>query len=90
MGLHWTETIKASRPSLTPFEIMKETVLSVARHTVTHPRLRKVIEISQRSASAMQAHRSRMVEVEERVAAAYAERIGAARRMILSHNCFLT
>lgn len=71
-----TAAIKTSQPSLTTFEIMKETVLSVARHTVSHPRLRKVIEISQRSASAMQAHSSRMIEVEESVAEAFAERIG--------------
>src|SRR5271166_3275079 len=30
-----TAAIKASQPSLPPFEIMKETVLCVARHTVS-------------------------------------------------------
>ncbi len=74
-GQALTAAIKASKPSLTSFEIMQETVLSVAKHTVTHQRLRKVIEISQRSASAMQAHNSRMIEVEENVSKAFAERI---------------
>jgi AcrR family transcriptional regulator len=75
-GLALIEAIKACPHSFTPFEIMRETVLSVAKHTVTHPRTRQVIEISQRSASAMQAHMSRMIEVEASVAAAFAERIG--------------
>lgn len=70
-----TTAIKTSPLSLSPFEIMKETVLSVARRTVNHPRLRKVIEISQRSGTAMQAHNSRLIKVEESVAEAYAERI---------------
>jgi hypothetical protein len=79
-GQALTTAIKASKPTLTSFQIMQETVLSVAKHTVTHPRLRKVIEISQRSASAMQAHNSRMIQVEESVAEAFAERIGNSSR----------
>src|SRR5271165_463942 len=75
-GLALIEAVKACPPSLTSFEVMRETVLSVARQSVNHPRTLQVIEISQRSASAMQAHMSRMIEVEGRVAAAFAERIG--------------
>jgi AcrR family transcriptional regulator len=70
-----TKAIKASPPSFSPFQIMHDTVLSVARQTVTHPRTRQVIDISLQSASAMQAHGSRMIEVEESVAIAFAERI---------------
>jgi AcrR family transcriptional regulator len=73
-----TESINECRASLTSFQVMHETVLSVAKNTVTHPRTRKVIDISQRSASARQAQMSRMVEVEERVASAYAQRIGCS------------
>jgi AcrR family transcriptional regulator len=73
-----TTAIKSSQASLPPFEMMKETVLFVARHTVTHPRLRQVIDISMRSPSAMQAHNSRMLEVERSVAVAFAERIGSS------------
>jgi AcrR family transcriptional regulator len=79
-GLALIEAIKACPQSFTSFEIMRETVLSVAKHTVTHPRTRQVIEISQRSASAMQAHMSRMIEVEGIVAAAFAERIGGSSK----------
>ena len=74
-GLALIEAIKACPHSFTPLDIMRETVLSVAKHTVTHHRTRQVIEISQRSASAMQAHMSRLIEVEASVAAPFAERI---------------
>jgi AcrR family transcriptional regulator len=70
------EAMKAWPPSFTSFEIMRETVLAVAKQTVNHPRTRQVIDISKRSTSAMQAHMSRMIEVEGSVAAAFAERIG--------------
>jgi AcrR family transcriptional regulator len=75
-GLALIEAIKACPSSFTPFAVMRQTVLSVAKDTVNHPRTRQVIDISQRSASAMQAHMSRMIEVEGMVAAAFAERMG--------------
>jgi TetR/AcrR family transcriptional regulator, regulator of mycofactocin system len=75
-GSALTEAIKACPPSFTPIQTMHEIVLSVARHRVAHPRTRQVIEISLRSSSAMQAHVSRMIEVERSVAIAFAERIG--------------
>jgi AcrR family transcriptional regulator len=73
-GSALTEGIKACPPMFTPLQTMHETVLSVARQTGTHPRTRQVIEVSLRSASAMQAHASRLLEVEESVAVAFAER----------------
>jgi AcrR family transcriptional regulator len=76
-GLALIDAIEACPPSFTSFEIIRETVLSVARQSVAHPRTRQVIDISQRSASAMQAHMSRMIEVEGRVGTAFAERIGS-------------
>lgn len=74
-GTALTEAIKACPPSFSPFQIMHETVLSIARQKITHTRTRQIIDISLRSASAMQAHASRMVEVEASVALAFAERI---------------
>jgi AcrR family transcriptional regulator len=74
-GTALTEAIKSCPPSFSPFQVMHETVLSIARQKVTHPRTLQVIDISLRSASALQAHGSRMIEVEERVAIAFAERI---------------
>jgi AcrR family transcriptional regulator len=75
-GAALTEAIKACPPNLTSFEIMHETVLSIARQKVTHPRTRLVIDISLRSSSAAQAHASRMIEVEQSVAIAFTERLG--------------
>ncbi len=79
-GLALTEAIKSCPPSFTSFEIMRETVLSVAKRTVAQPQTRQVIDIAQRSASATQAHMSRMIEVEGNVAAAFAERIGVSSK----------
>jgi AcrR family transcriptional regulator len=74
-GTALTEAIKACPPTFSPFQIMRETVLSIALQKVTHPRTRQVIDISLRSPSAMQAHWSRMIEVEASVAIAFSERI---------------
>ena len=79
-GLALREAIRACPPSFTPLDIMRETVLSVAKQSVNHPRTRQVIDISKRSASATQAHMSRMIEVEDGVAAAFAERIGRSSK----------
>jgi AcrR family transcriptional regulator len=75
-GSALTEAIKACPQSSTPFQMMRETVLSIAHETGTHPRTRQVIDISLRSPSAMQAHASRLIEVEENVAIAFAEQRG--------------
>jgi AcrR family transcriptional regulator len=73
-------TITACPPALTPLETVRETVLNVVRQTVAHPRTRQIIEISQRSASARQAHHSRMMDVEDTVAAAFAGRLRSASK----------
>jgi AcrR family transcriptional regulator len=73
-------TITACPPTLTPFEIVRETVLSVLRHTAMQPRTRQIIEISQRSASARQAHHSRVMDVQDSMAAAFAGRLKSASR----------
>ena len=76
-------TITACPPALTPLETVRETVLSVVRQTAAHPRTRQIIEISQRSASARQAHHSRMMDVEDVVAAAFASRLRSASKDVL-------
>lgn len=72
--------IIACPPTLGPMEIVRETVLSVARESVAQPRTRQIIEISERSASARQAHHSRMLDVEDVVAAAFAGRLRSASK----------
>jgi AcrR family transcriptional regulator len=75
-----TAAIKASPPSSTPLEIMRETVLAVAKETANSPHTRQVIDISLRSGAAAQAHMSRLREVEGSVATAFAERIGSSSK----------
>jgi AcrR family transcriptional regulator len=72
-----TAAIKGSPSSSTPLEIMRETVLAVAKETAKSPYTRQVIEISLRSAAATQAHMSRMAEVESNIATAFAGRVGS-------------
>jgi AcrR family transcriptional regulator len=74
-GAILSAAITACPPTLSPMEIVRETVLSVARESVGQPRTRQIIEISLRSASARQAHHSRMLDVEDVVAAAFAGRL---------------
>jgi hypothetical protein len=72
-----TAAIKASPASSTPLEIMRETVLAVAKETAKSPHTRQVIDLSLRSAAATQAHLSRMAEVESNIATAFAGRVGS-------------
>jgi len=79
-GVALTAAIAACPSTFTPLEVVQETVLSVAKHTVANPRTRQVIEISERSASAKQAQMSRLVEVEDDVATAFAARLRSASK----------
>jgi AcrR family transcriptional regulator len=74
-GVVLTAAITACPATFPPLEVVRETVLSVAKQTATHPLTRQVIEISERSASARQAHLSRWMEVEDSVATAFAQRL---------------
>lgn len=74
-GIALTEAIKACPSTFTPLEVVHQTILSVAENSVSHPGTRQVVELSERSASARQAQRSRLMEVEDSVAEALAERI---------------
>jgi TetR/AcrR family transcriptional regulator, regulator of mycofactocin system len=73
-GAALTAAITASAAALTPLQVMRETVASGIRYTSSQPLTRQIIDISQRSVSARQAHASRLMEVEDSVSAAYAER----------------
>ena len=73
-------TITACSQALTPLETVRETVLCVLKQSAAQPHTRQIIEISQRSASARQAHHSRMMEVEDVVAAAFAGRLKSASK----------
>ena len=74
-GFALTQAISECPATFTPFEIVRKTILAVAKQTAAHPRTRQIIEISERSISARQAHSSRMMEVEDSVAKAFAKRL---------------
>jgi len=57
-----------------PLQVVKKTVLEALQYVAAQPRTREVIVISERSPSAAQAHLSRMVEVQARIAEAFAAR----------------
>jgi len=69
------QTVASCPASLSPLETVRETVLAGLRFTEAQKHTRQIIEISQRSTSARQAHLSRLVEVEDKVAEAFAARI---------------
>lgn len=79
-GAALTEAIKTSSPSFTPFEIVRKTVLAVAKESVNTPRTKQAVDISLRSPSAMQAHTSRMMDVEKSIETAFAKRIGRSSK----------
>lgn len=72
------DTVVSCSSSLRPLDVMREAVLAGAKFTEGLPRVRQIIEIAGRSASARQAHLSRLIEVEEKLAAAYATRLKSA------------
>jgi len=73
--------VVASCPaSLGPLEVVLETALAGLRFTAAQKCTRQIVEISLRSTSAGQAHLSRLMEVQDKVAAAFATRIKSKSR----------
>jgi AcrR family transcriptional regulator len=67
------ETVEGFPPGYTPMRALQETVLAGVRYTMAaEARTRQVISISSRSASARQAYQSRMMDVQETLAGAFA------------------
>jgi AcrR family transcriptional regulator len=73
-------TVISCAPNLTQLETVRETVQAVLKQAVVQPHTRQIIEIAQRSASARQAHGSRMHDVEDALAVAFAERMKATSK----------
>ncbi len=74
------ERIAACPTGLTLLETMHEAVLSGVMFAGAQPRGRQVIQIATRSASARKAHFSRLMEIEDRLADAFASRLNIASR----------
>ncbi len=68
------ETVESCPISLSASEVMRTTVLAGLKFSETQPRTRQIIEIAGRSASARQAHMSRLTEVEQKLVSAFAAR----------------
>jgi AcrR family transcriptional regulator len=64
-----------------PLEVVQQTIQAAIKCNEGQHRMRKIVDIAARSAGARQAYTSRMVEVEETVARAFAERFKST-----SHN----
>jgi AcrR family transcriptional regulator len=79
-GAVLVESIAACRAGLTLLETMHEVVLAGVMFAGAQSRGRQVIQIATRSASARKAHFSRLMEIEDRLADAFASRLHIASR----------
>lgn len=72
------ETVASCPAGLSPLDVVREAVLAGAKFTESQPRTHQIIEISKRSATARQAHLSRLNEVVEKLSSEYASRMKGA------------
>jgi AcrR family transcriptional regulator len=79
-GQGLVSAVAACPASLGPMEVIRETVVSCAKYAASQPRTRQTVEIAVKSASARQAYQSRLMEVEDALAEAFAARIKNASR----------
>ena len=70
--------IAACPPIYSSSELLREVVLHVARHSASHPRTRKIMEVADKYPAAREAQVSKMSEVQDRVAEAFARGSGTA------------
>lgn len=75
-GQTLSDAIRACPRSHSPAEVLRETVHQVAREAAAQPRTRVTIGIAAKYPAAREAQLSRMAELEDRVAEAYAQRAG--------------
>ncbi len=74
------KTVASCAADLGFLDVMRETVMSGMKFAASQKRTHQIIEIASRSASARQAHQSRLVEVEDRLASAFSARMKGASR----------
>jgi AcrR family transcriptional regulator len=79
------EAVRQAPADLTQFELIEHTLMAGVQYTSADlKRTRQVVEIAARSVSARQAYQSRMIEVEDMVVEAFAERGKGSRREMRS------
>jgi AcrR family transcriptional regulator len=79
-----TAAIKACPKSANSFDVLRKAVLNIATTVASYPRSKDVIAVSIRFPAAREAQRSRMGEVEESVAQAFAARMKKGRERELT------
>jgi AcrR family transcriptional regulator len=88
-GAVLVETVKTSAPTLSALDVVRATIASGVKFTSAQPRLRQIVEIAVRSPAARRSHLSRLIDVEDHLAAAFADRLkdsssGALRPRLLA------
>ena len=71
-----TDAIRTCSPASSLFEVVRETVLQVVKGAAAQPRTRKIMQIAANNPSAREAQLSRLGDVQDRVAEAFAQRCG--------------
>jgi len=79
-----TAAIKTCPQSANSFDVLRKAVLNIATTVASYPRSKDVIAVSIRFPAAREAQRSRMGEVEESVAQAFAARMKKGRERELT------
>ena len=77
------EAVTSCPAHLSLLEVLYETALAGARFTESQEHTRQIIQIAERSSSARQAHMSRLMEVEDKLAIAYSARMKGATPLSL-------
>ena len=74
------KAIESCPPGTSPLRLIRAAVEAGARHTASEPLTRTVIDLSSRSASAMKAQQSRMVDLAESLAGALARTLRISQK----------
>lgn len=74
------KTVASVPQNLAPLEVVREAALAGAKFSESLPRTRQIIEIAVRSSSARQAHQSRMMEQQDKLAAEFSARVKSTSR----------
>lgn len=73
-GTSLADAIRNCPPACSAAEVLRHTIFTVARESASHPQTRKVMEIAAKYSAAREAQISRVAEVQDQVAEAFAER----------------
>ena len=78
-GTSLTDAIRSCPPTSSPAEVLRHTLLTVAKTSAANPRSKKIMEIAAKYPAARQAQIARVAEIQDQVAEAFAERFKRGR-----------